>query len=361
MTHLYLSPGLFPDEPLRGTVEFIASLQQADGAIPWFDGHSLDPWDHVEAAMGLTVGGEYDRAERAYRWLGETQLSNGGWWASYQDGKGCETHCQSNFSAYIATGLWHYYRVTGRSDLLAELWPCVRDAMNFVVSMQRTDGTIAWAVDSDGRPDEGSLLAGCASICKSLECALAIAAILGHKRPEWAWARRRLLIALRDFPQRFKGSHEETGRFSMDWFYPILAGVYSGSRARQRLHEHWERFVVPGLGCRCVDDQPWVAIAESCELVMALLAAGNISAATELFNQLHRWRCPQTNGGYWTGYQYQLDIPWPREQTSWTAAAVLLAADALNEHTPAADLFLRPQWSEEDESQQQVVLAAVQG
>ena len=47
----------------------------------------------------------------------------------------------------------------------------------------------------------------------------------------------------------------------------------------------------------------------------------------------------QQDGSYWTGYQLVEDLLWPDEKPTWTAGAILLAADALTEHTPAAKLF----------------------
>jgi hypothetical protein len=44
----------------------ILNTQRASGEIPWCDGQKTDPWDHVESAMGLTIGGHYDAARRAY-------------------------------------------------------------------------------------------------------------------------------------------------------------------------------------------------------------------------------------------------------------------------------------------------------
>ena len=45
------------------------------------------------------------------------------------------------------------------------------------------------------------------------------------------------------------------------------------------------------------------------------------------------------DGSYWTGYQFVLDIMWPDEKPTWTAGAIMLAADALTEYTPASRLF----------------------
>ncbi len=125
----------------------------------------------------------------------------------------------------------------------------------------------------------------------------------------------------------------------MDWFYPVLAGVYRGQAARDRIKARWDTFVEKDMGCRCVSDQPWVTVAESCELTMALLACGEHAKAVTLYSWLHQWR--DSDGGYWTGYQFVDKVIWPEEEkTTWTAGAILLAADAITEHTAAARLFL---------------------
>jgi hypothetical protein len=95
--------------------------------------------------------------------------------------------------------------------------------------------------------------------------------------------------------------------------------------------------VVPGLGVRCVSDEPWVTGAETCELVMALDAAGDRDRAREVFSEVQHLR--DTDGGYWTGWQYVNQAHFPAERSSWTAAAMILAADALSRTTPASGLF----------------------
>ena len=62
----------------------IAAVQRHDGMIPWFDGGHCDPWNHVEAAMALTVCGLVDEAVDAYRWLAGRQLPDGSWFNYYQ-------------------------------------------------------------------------------------------------------------------------------------------------------------------------------------------------------------------------------------------------------------------------------------
>ncbi|MEM8548335.1 MAG: prenyltransferase [Pseudomonadota bacterium] len=353
MSGLYLSRGLFPAEFLRPTVDFILHTQRDSGEIPWFDGGYSDPWDHVEAAMGLAIAGEHNAARQAYRWLAGNQLQDGSWWAGYR-GEIIDNDLrrESNFVAYIATGVWHFYLVTGDAAFLRELWPTVEKAIEFVLSLQSEHGEIQWAVDADGQPKNDALVTGCSSIYKSLECAHNIAVTLGERRAHWLVSRTRLGDALRHKPERFDRTWESKARYSMDWFYPVLSGVLPESEARTRLAARWDAFVEKGMGVRCVSDEPWVTVAESCELVMALLAAGDHARAVEVYSWLQQWR--DGDGSYWTGYQMVEDLLWPDERPTWTAGAILLAADALTEHTAASDLFCSVNLLESDEPARRV-------
>ena len=61
--------GVITGAEIAQTVDAIASVQQPDGNIPWVPGGHTDPWNLVEAAMALDVGGRFAEAERAYEWL----------------------------------------------------------------------------------------------------------------------------------------------------------------------------------------------------------------------------------------------------------------------------------------------------
>ncbi len=338
MIHLLVSRGLYPERYLRPTVDFILASQQENGCIPWFDGGHADPWNHTEAAMGLSIAGEYAAAESAYHWLASMQLQDGSWWAAYKNGKAdAGGQHETNFAAYLAAGVWHHYLITGKHEFLLRMWPAVEAAVGFVLRLQTEFGDIHWALDRHGKPKEDALVTGCSSIYKSLECACNIATQLGIDKRDWRQARRKLGAALRHQPERFDRTWESKARYSMDWFYPVLTGVVPRPLAHAHLQKKWSVFVEPGLGCRCVSDEPWVTVAESCELVLALLAAGDRARAVMLYSWLHQWR--DMDGAYWTGHQMVLDIIWPEEKPTWTSAAILLAADALTEHTPAAKLF----------------------
>ena len=129
----------------------------------------------------------------------------------------------------------------------------------------------------------------------------------------------------------------------MDWYYPVLGGALERSAAEARLRRDWDRFVVPGLGVRCVADRPWVTVAETCELVIALNAVGWTEEALQLFDSVHRLRA--AGGAYWTGLIFPNRQVWPREQPTWTSGAVLLAADALAGTSRTSQLF-RDDWLE---------------
>lgn len=324
---------------MRPTVNYILKTQLPNGCIPWFTGGKADPWDHIEAAMGLTIGGEHGAARKAFRWLAQEQLADGSWWANYAgDHPVDRDHRETNFVAYIATGLWHYFLVTGDRDFLRELFPCVARAVQFVLRYQAPSGEIYWAVSESGAAKKDALVTACASIYKSLECAVLCAEQLGVDAAGWRLARQRLGQTLRHHPECFDRTWESKERFSMDWFYPILTGVIAGKAARQRLEQKWSVFVEDGIGCRCVSDEPWVTVAESCELTLALLAAGEESRARQIFQWLHQR--VDSDGGYWTGYNFRDQVIWPQEKTTWTAGAILLAADALTGYTPASRLFV---------------------
>ncbi len=339
MSGLYLSRGLYPVEFLKPTVAFILRTQRPWGEIPWFEGGHSDPWDHTEAAMGLSIAGEYGAAERAYRWLADQQLPDGSWWRSYREGEPDNPdRRESNYVAYVATGVWHHYLITGDMAFLKAYFPVVDAAMAFVLSLQGDEGEVDWAVDAAGEPMGDALVTGCSSIYKSLECASHIAAALGLRRDHWLEARSALRNALRSRPHRFDRTWAPKSRYAMDWFYPIITGWVQWQEAMERLNGRWSEFVESGLGCRCEVQEPWVTVAESCELTLALLAAGDRARAAELFAWLTQWR--DGDGAWWTGYQFVEDVLWPDEKPTWTAGAIMLAADALTGHTPAAGLFL---------------------
>jgi hypothetical protein len=96
-----------------------------------------------------------------------------------------------------------------------------------------------------------------------------------------------------------------------------------------------------GLGIRCVWDEPWITASETAEASIAFAALGDLATATDLlaWTRAHRL----DDGAYLTGLVHPDRIVFPAdEHTSYTAAAVILAADAVTGASPASDVFVEP-------------------
>lgn len=330
---------------LANTGRYICSVQLQSGALPWFADGITDPWDHVEAIMGLAIAGYHQEARNGFEWLASTQREDGGWYAAYHDTTVADSErTETNFVAYVATGLWHYYLATGDRKTVEHYWPMVKSALDLVTRLQSDEGEVYWALDAQKAVSHDALTTGCSSIYKSLLCGAELANLVSADPSAWLSARERLGDAIRDKPHRFDRTWPSKARYSMDWFYPVLTGVYQGDAAINRIEGRWAEFVVPGLGCRCVADEPWVTVAETCELIMACLNVGYGNRARQLMADLQRFQVE--DGSWWTGYAFKEAIHWPEERPTWTAAAILLAADAFYGLTPAHHLFTQHQFSQ---------------
>lgn len=282
--------------------------------------------------MALSATGLIDEARAAFDWSRAQQRADGSWPMQFRRGIVEDASSDTNFCAYIATGVWHHVLVTADRRFAEHMWRTVRDAVDFVLNLQTTTGEIHWAANHSGAIPE-ALLTGCSSIYHSLRCALALADFLDEPQPEWEVSVGRLGHAI----VAHSGAFTPKPRHSMDWYYPVLSGAVRGYDAAARIEARWDEFVVAGLGIRCVDDQPWVTGAETCELVLALDAIGNRRAATEQFTAMQHLR--EDDGSYWTGLVFTDGKRWPVERTTWTGAAVILAADALSGATSGGGIF----------------------
>jgi hypothetical protein len=124
----------------------------------------------------------------------------------------------------------------------------------------------------------------------------------------------------------------------MDWYYPVLGGALVGDEAKVRLNDQWDSFAMPGCGIRCVSDEPWVTASETAECAIAYSAIGDQQTASELLALTSLHRMP--DGSYLTGIVYPQRIAFPADEVSaYTGAAVILAADAQLQLSPAHRLF----------------------
>ena len=315
------------------TAEYIASQQLRSGCIPHFEGSVADPWNHVEAAMGLDAAGHHAEARRAYRWLISVQRPDGAWANTYRDDAVEDVTLDANFTAYAAAGLWHHYVATGDKEFLEHNWHAIDRAVEFVLALQTPRGAVLWARDDRYEPWPLPLLTSTSCIYLSLRCAIAIASTVGEQRPDWELALASMGRAINDPNLRWADKR----RFSMDWYYPVLAGAVTEDAATELLRSKWDTFVVDGLGARCVSDRPWITSGETSELILALDVAGAKEEALEMFEWLQHLRAD--GGGYWMGANFPGVDVWPKQQPTWAAGSVLLAADALERGSATSGFF----------------------
>jgi len=327
-------PGVLSPDEIAVSGLHLARLQRSTGMVPWFEGGHCDPWNHVEAAMALSVCGLVREAEAAYEWLAGTQLADGSWFNYYLGDRVKDPRIDTNVCAYVATGVFHHFCVTGDVDLLVRHFPTVERALELVLRCQLPDGPITWSLDATGRAEGYALLTGSSSIFHALRCGVAAAEELGLNRPEWELAAGRLGHAVAHHPGAFAPKHE----YAMDWYYPVLCGALDEAAASARLDGGIATYLLEGLGVRCVSTNDWVTAAETAECAIALDALGRTDEALTLLAQTAAHR--NEDGSYVTGLVYPGRATFPGgETTSYTAAAVVLAADALSSTTGGAGLW----------------------
>jgi hypothetical protein len=335
-------PGVLSADEVVTSAVHLADMQMASGMIPWYPGGHCDPWNHVESAMALDVAGLHAEAERAYEWLADIQRADGSWHNYYvADGGRDDTvetsKLDTNVCAYIATGVWHHWRSTGDRCFVDNMWPTVARALDWVLSLRRYDGLALWAIEPDDRPWDYALLTGTCSIQHALRCGAAVGFATGSPRPDWVEAADVMCSVVACEPSAF----EPKDRWAMDWYYPVLTDAVTGEDAKIRLGDGWTTFAMEGLGVRCVSDEPWITASETAEAALAFAAIGDLATATDLLAWTRPHRRP--DGSYVTGLVYPGEIVFPADETtSYTGAAVILAADAITGASPASDVFVSP-------------------
>ncbi len=320
----------------KDTIASIAELQLDNGMIEWFPGGHADPWNHVEAAMALAVGGYRDQADAAYHWLAGLQHDDGSWCNYYLAGDRVEDpRRDTNVSMYVATGLWHHLRIFQDIGFITEMFPMLERAVDFALALQQPGGELLWSVEPEDSPHRYALLTGSSSAAFSLRCAVGIAQHLGAERPEWELATGRLAYTVAHCPDAF----EPKDPWAMDWYYPVLCNTLLGSAGRARLESRWDEFTRDGRGVRCVSNEAWITAAETAECSIAHLAVGERAKAEWLLDATRTHR--DSDGSYWTGIALNEGVFFPAdERSSYTAAAIILADDALKEESPAWDIFV---------------------
>jgi len=315
-------------ELVDSQADFIVDCQLPSGSIPWYRGGITDPWDHVEGAIALDLSGRHRQAESAYTWSRDMQNPEGSWYSSYLDDRPQEQVRDTNFAAYIATGMWFHYLATKDSNFLREMWPTIEKGIDFALSLQQPTGVISWALSENGNAWPGAILTSSCCIWHSIRNGVNITRTLGVQRPDWEEAGERLFRATQD-PGLFDKRGENKRRYAMNWFYPVLTGVIRGEEAKGRMEREWPDFVIDGWGCRVAADEDVTAVAETSELIIALCLIGEHEKAGKLLDWTLQLR--DEKGGFCRGIKLPEQEPCPgdSERATWTSAALIMAIAAL--------------------------------
>ena len=293
--------------------------------------------------MALTAAGLLEPARAAFDWCRRMQRADGSWPIQIRARR--HRRCQQRQQLLrlyrhrrVAPRAGHRRRVVRRTTCGRR---CAK-AIDFVIDLQVGYGEICWARSESG-PLPEALLTGCASIFHSIRCALALADPVGDPQPEWELALGRLGHAIVAHPEAFT----EKDRYSMDWYYPILGGALRGPAAAARIAAALGRFRGgrsghplrrrPALGDRCRNMR--TGHGPGCDRA----PVGRAPAIRARCST-----CAKSDGSYWTGLVFADGKRWPEERTTWTGAAMILAADALSGTTagqrdlPRADAAAGP-------------------
>ena len=326
-----------PEDILRliqSQADFIVSQQLPSGAIPWYQGGITDPWDHVECAMALDFSGRYSEADLAYKWMRNIQNPDGSWYFSYLNDEAQDLTRDTNFSTYLATGLWFHYFVTRDREFLRYMWPAVEKGIDFALSLQQRSGEINWGLSENNEVWPGAILTASSSTWRSIKYGISIAESLGTDKPDWKKACHRLARAIKEHPELFDRLDEDKSGHAMTWYYPILVGLLKGKQAQERISRGWQDFIIDGWGCKCFADIQSVCVAETFELVLALARMGERDKAKMVLEWVLQFT--DSDGvfyreAYWPqrGIRQSEMEPQTDEKNTWTSAAAILAMVAL--------------------------------
>ena len=147
--------------------------------------------------MALAVAGYATEAEHAYQWLADLQHDDGAWHQYYLANSVEQDKFDANVIAYVATGVWHQWLVTGDRGFAETMFPVVEKAIDWIFALQQDRGEILWARHPDGEPWSFALLTGSSSMFHSTRCALALSRLVGLERTDWIERIERLGTVLR--------------------------------------------------------------------------------------------------------------------------------------------------------------------
>lgn len=318
---------MLTQDQITQTGRSIAKVQLSSGLIPWYEGGHIDPWNHIEAAIALSIANESERAQKAFDALVGLQNSDGSF-CHYYLAKGVkEPNRDPNVISYIALGLLALSSYIDGFEI-ERYFDSVQRAIDYTLSVQRNDGGFPMIVTPEGRSHKKSLLAASCSILVSLNAANCLASQIDIEIPEWKQAE----ADLEEYLTQSRENLADKSDWAMDWYYPSFTSVTQNTSSVNFGSQHvlignYDSFIDSELGVRCISSRPWHTAAETSEAAIAFSLQGLDDIARALLVTTGRFR--GEDGSYSTGIIDPVGVSFPFGEVSTYSAAAVLIADSV--------------------------------
>lgn len=297
---------------------WIIENQSSDGSIYWDKKGRCDAWDHCECLIALAIFEEWEAFDKGIEWIMKNINDEGLIFAEFNFGKPTKKFFEAHHAAYVFLPLLQKYLIDGEKEYLKKLSKKLKQIYKGTSLFKDDDGYFYWAKNSNGYLDNSLITASC-----SIELSRRAYERIFRVIEDGFYESNEFLSDEMLNSSKFNRDGIDRSRFSMDSYYPFMCGYVND----KKINKFLDQFYVDGLGIKCVIEEPWVTLAESSEAVIALLKSGKRDLAQKIFIDLIQFK--NKKGVFPTGYQYKLDLFWPEEQSTWTNAAVIMAADCL--------------------------------
>jgi hypothetical protein len=310
-------------------IKWIITNQDSSGAIFWDEGKKFDAWDHSECLIALAIFGEWQSFKKGIDFLINECNEHGLIKSESVNFAVTKDYFEPHHVAYVFLPILQKYYLDNDLEYLDDLWPFLSKVYKGMKDFQDEEGYFFWAKNENGFVDNSLITATC-SLELSRRAFFKISKILKKNIPEDMRFISKDMIK----SSKFNRDNVDRGRFSMDSYYPLLCNI----GGEQEIETLLQKFYVNDKGIKCVIEEPWVTLAETAECVVSLKKNGKVEIAKKIFNNILQYK--NDKGFYPTGYQFKMNIFWPDESSTWTNAAIVIAADAVHDLTGKKKVIL---------------------
>ena len=315
---------------LYSAKNWILKNQKDNGEILWDDKGKWDFWDHCECLIALSIYEEWEAFRRGLDFCLNMVDQEGLVKSQYINGKISQDYFEAHHAPYIYLPLLQKYYIDNDINYLLKHRSEIHQIYKGTKKFKDADGYYHWALDQNGLLDDTLVTSSC-----SLELSRRAYNKICELIQDEEFIDHNIIISNTKLnSNKFDRGGINRSRFSMDSYYPILCDSGTKVDAKKILN----KFYVDGLGIKCVKEEPWVTFAESSECIMALYKVGLKKEATKIFDEVLKHK--NSKGYFPTGYQYDLGIYWPEEDSTWTNAAIIMAADCIHDITGKEKVIL---------------------